>query len=47
MRSDRRSTTLRLRNQERREFEEKLRGYGFDELSPFVRFAVRRLAQGN
>jgi Arc/MetJ-type ribon-helix-helix transcriptional regulator len=43
---DRQNTTIRLTKQERKEFEQKMETYGFSQLSPFIRFAVKQL-KGN
>lgn len=39
----RKNTTIRLSKEERGEWEEKMIAYGYDELSPFARYAVRQL----
>lgn len=38
-----RNTTIRLSDEDRREFEIIMKRYGFDQLSPFIRFAVKQL----
>ena len=48
MPNDRNNTTIRLTADERREIEEKMASYGFTQVSPFIRFAIRQLkAQKN
>lgn len=37
------NTTIRLSDDERKEFEQIMKDYGYTEMSPFIRFAVRRL----
>jgi Arc/MetJ-type ribon-helix-helix transcriptional regulator len=37
------NTTIRLSEDDRKEIEEKMKAYGFDQLSPFIRFAVKQL----
>jgi hypothetical protein len=37
------NTTIRLSADDRKEIEEKMEAFGFDQLSPFIRFAVKQL----
>lgn len=37
------NTTIRLSEDERTEFETIMKEYGYTEMSPFIRFAVRKL----
>lgn len=41
------NTTIRLSDEERKEFEKIMKEYGYTEMSPFIRFAVRQLSNGN
>lgn len=37
------NTTIRLSPEEREEIEEKMESFGFSQLSPFIRYAVKQL----
>jgi Arc/MetJ-type ribon-helix-helix transcriptional regulator len=39
----RKNTTIRFNDEERDEFESKMREFGYKEMSPFIRFAIRQL----
>lgn len=39
------NTTIRLSSDERAEIEQIMADYGFNELAPFIRFAVKQLRQ--
>jgi len=43
MSKTRTNTTIRLTDEERQEFEDKMRVYGYEQMSPFIRYAVRQL----
>jgi len=43
MKPTKRNTTIRLSDEDRAEFEAKMAAYGYDELSAFIRFAVKKL----
>lgn len=38
-----RNTTIRLSDSDRQEIEQKMQHYGYEKISPFIRFAIRQL----
>jgi len=47
MERDRLNTTIRLLPEERKEIETLMKAFGFTQLSPFFRFAVKQLEKRN
>lgn len=43
MQTNKANTTIRLSPEDRADIEAKMEQYGFDQLSPFIRFAIKQL----